>query len=87
MKRIIILLGILASLAAGIDVMSQGTGGPGNPVGLINYEVKIDMHRRIPKEREAMKSMFPQFRTEKQQLFFNETESLYKKWKRTKKKT
>ena len=73
MKRIIILLGILVSLAAGIDVMSQ------NQQGVINYEVKIDMHRRIPKEREGMKLMIPQFRTEKQQLFFNENESLYKK--------
>jgi GLPGLI family protein len=73
MKRIIILLGILISLIAGIDVMSQDTQG------VITYEVKIDMHRRIPKERESMKAMIPQFRTEKQQLFFNATESLYKK--------
>ena len=73
MKRIILLLGILVSLAAAIDVMSQGTEG------VITYEVKIDMHRRIPKEREGMKAMVPQFRIEKQQLFFNDTESLYKK--------
>jgi GLPGLI family protein len=73
MKRIIILLGILTSLVAGIDVMSQDTQG------VITYEVKIDMHRRIPKERESMKAMMPQFRTEKQQLFFNADESLYKK--------
>jgi GLPGLI family protein len=73
MKRLIILLGILASLAAGIDVMSQDTQG------VITYEVKVDMHRRIPKEREGMKAMVPQFRTEKQQLFFNAEESLYKK--------
>ena len=73
MKRIIILLGILTSLVAGIDVMSQDTQG------VITYEVKVDMHRRIPKERESMKAMIPQFRTEKQQLFFNADESLYKK--------
>ncbi|MEJ0029831.1 MAG: hypothetical protein WDO15_05455 [Bacteroidota bacterium] len=47
MKKIIILLGILVSLAAGIDVMSQ------NQQGVINYEVKIDMHRRIPKEEKV----------------------------------
>ncbi|HEX8060603.1 MAG TPA: GLPGLI family protein [Cyclobacteriaceae bacterium] len=73
MKRIIILLGILVSLAAGVDVMSQ------DAQGVITYEVKVDMHRRIPKEREAMKSMVPQFRAERQQLFFNANESLYKK--------
>lgn len=73
MKRIILLLGILVSLAASIEVMSQDTQG------VITYEVKIDMHRRIPKERESMKAMIPQFRTEKQQLFFNADESLYKK--------
>lgn len=73
MKRIIILIGILTSLAAGIEVMSQDTQG------VITYEVKVDMHRRIPKERESMKAMMPQFRTEKQQLFFNGNESLYKK--------
>src|ERR1043165_4124896 len=72
MKRIIILLGMLVSLAAGIDVMSPDQG-------VITYEVKVDMHRRIPKEREAMKSMVPQFRTEKQQLFFTANESLFKK--------
>jgi len=72
MKRIIILLGILVCLI-GIDVMSQDTQG------VITYEVKVDMHRRIPKERENMKAMIPQFRTEKQQLFFNSNESLYKK--------
>ncbi|MEI9919727.1 MAG: GLPGLI family protein [Bacteroidota bacterium] len=73
MKRIIILLGILVSLAAGVDVMSQDLEG------VINYEVKMDMHRRIPKERENMKAMVPQYRTEKQQLFFKGNESLYKK--------
>jgi GLPGLI family protein len=76
MKRIIILLGILVSLVAGIDTMSQNQPGA---TGHITYEVKIDMHRRIPKEREGMKAMVPQFRTEKQQLFFNANESLYKK--------
>jgi GLPGLI family protein len=73
MKRIILLLGILVSLMAGINVASAQSEG------VINYEVKINMHRRIPKEREEMKAMIPEFRTEKQQLFFNATESMYKK--------
>ena len=74
MKRIILLLGIIVSLAAGVNVISAQTSE-----GVINYEVKINMHRRIPKERESMKAMIPEFRTEKQQLFFNSNESLYKK--------
>jgi len=74
MKRLILLLGAIVSLAAGINVISaQSTEG------VINYDVKINMHRRIPKEREAMKAMIPEFRTEKQQLFFNGNESLYKR--------
>jgi GLPGLI family protein len=71
MKKILLLLGILVSLTAANVVFGQGTG-------VINYEVKINMHRNIPPEREAQKAMIPEFRTMKQQLFFNETESLYK---------
>jgi GLPGLI family protein len=71
MKRIIILLGVLTSLTAAHYVFAQTEG-------VITYEVKVDQHRRIPKEREAMKANIPQFRTFKQQLFFKESESLYK---------
>jgi GLPGLI family protein len=75
MKIIIILAGIVVSVVAGINVLTaQNTGE-----GLISYEVKINMHRRIPKEREEMKAMIPEFRTENQQLFFNANQSLYKK--------
>ncbi len=73
MKRIILLLGIIVSLVAGVNVLSAQSSE-----GVINYEVKINMHRRIPKERENMKAMIPEFGTEKQQLFFNGNESLYK---------
>lgn len=72
MKRLLILLGMAVSLAAANTVFGQAAEG------VITYEVKINMHRRIPKEREQMKAMIPEFRTEKQQLFFNDTESLYK---------
>lgn len=75
MKRIIILLGIAVSLIASLNVLPAQT----STEGVINYEVKINMHRRLPKEREDMKAMIPEFRTEKQQLFFNANESLYKK--------
>lgn len=46
--------------------------------GMIQYELRMDMHRRIPEERADMKSMIPQYRTEKYNLFFNPTTSHYK---------
>ncbi len=46
--------------------------------GVITYEVKMDMHRRLPPERAEMKAMIPEYRSTRQQLFFNENESLYK---------
>lgn len=75
MKRILLLLGVAVSLIASINVLTAQTATE----GVISYEVKINMHRRLPKEREDMKAMIPEFRTEKQQLFFNASESLYKK--------
>jgi GLPGLI family protein len=70
MKRIILLLGILVSLTAAHLVFGQTEG-------MITYEVKINMHRNLPKEREEMKNMIPEFRTTEDQLFFNATESLF----------
>lgn len=72
MKTILIVLGVLVSLAAAAVVLGQ------TAEGVITYEVKINMHRTLPKEREAMRSMIPEFRTSQHQLFFNTTESLYK---------
>ena len=72
MKRIIILLGVIVSLTAARIVFGQGTEG------VITYETKINMHRRLPPERAQMKAMIPEFRTTKQQLFFKTAESLYK---------
>lgn len=46
--------------------------------GVINYEVKVNMHRTLPPDRAEMKQMIPEFRTTKHQLFYNEHESLYK---------
>jgi GLPGLI family protein len=73
MKVALLLLGIATSLAT-INVINAQSSE-----GVINYEVKIDMHRRIPKERENMKAMIPQFRTENYQVFFNANESMFKK--------
>ncbi len=72
MKRIILIVGVLVCLVAAHFVFGQ------TPEGVIHYETKINMHRNIPPEREGMKSMIPEFRTTKDQLFFNRNESLYK---------
>lgn len=72
MKRILLVLGIIISLAAVQVVFAQVTEG------VIDYEVKANLHRNIPKEREGMKSMIPEFRTSNQQLFFNAEESIFK---------
>jgi GLPGLI family protein len=72
MKRILLVVGILVSLAAVQFVFGQAIEG------VIDYEIKVNLHRTLPKDREGMKSMIPEFRTSKQQLFFNANESLYK---------
>lgn len=71
MKRIIIFIGVLISVLAVNEVLAQ-------QAGVITYETKANLHRNLPKEREGMKAMIPEFRTTKNQLFFNEIESLYK---------
>ncbi len=50
----------------------------GQTEGVITYEIIINNHRNLAPEREGMKAIVPQFRTFKQQLFFNASESLYK---------
>jgi len=72
MKRILLLAGVLVSLTAARVVFAQA------PEGVITFEVKVNMHRRLPPERAEMKAMIPEFRTMKQQLFFRGTESIYK---------
>lgn len=72
MKRLLILAGILVSLTAAHIVFGQTTEG------VITYDVKVNLHRRLPPERAEMKSMIPEFRTTKEQVFFNTSESLSK---------
>jgi GLPGLI family protein len=71
MKRIVLLIGVVISVFAVRTVVAQQSG-------VITYETKQNLHRNLPKEREGMKAMMPEFRTTKNQLFFNESESLYK---------
>ena len=72
MKTKVIILAIV-----GITLFSNTLTGQ-IAQGVIEYEVTIDVHRSIPPEREEMKAMIPQFRTDRFQLFFNEKESLYR---------
>jgi len=72
MKRILIVIGVLVCVTAAHVVFGQIAEG------VIHYETKINMHRNIPAERESMKAMIPEFRTLKNQLVFNATETLYK---------
>ena len=71
MKRLILVVGILASMAVAQVVFAQSEG-------VITYEAKVNMHRRLPPERAEMKAMIPEYRTTKEQLFFNGEESMYK---------
>lgn len=66
MKRYVLATFILFCIAAKGQVKE----------GTIIYERKADLHRRMPDEQ--MKAMVPQFRTEKQQLFFKDNISVYK---------
>ncbi len=45
--------------------------------GIIVYEEKIDIHKRLPPERQEYKDMIPQFRTQKYELHYNESASMY----------
>ena len=72
MKSIILFLGVIILIIATQVVFGQ------QPEGVITYEIRINVHRTLPADREGMKAMVPEFRIFKQQLFFNPAESLYK---------
>lgn len=73
MIRVLLLfVGVLVSLAAGhIAFVSDSEG-------VIEFEMKTNVHRTLPRDRPKMKSMMPEFRTSKHQLFFRGRESNYK---------
>jgi GLPGLI family protein len=70
MKKLILLAGLLVGVLAMQTVFAQS--------GVITYEMKVNLHRRIPADRQEMKAMIPEFRTSKFTLAFNQDESLYK---------
>lgn len=69
MKHIFITLILIQSLTG---AMSQHTEG------VITYEMKLNMHRRIPEERKHMKEMVPEYNSSTHQLLFDADESYYK---------
>jgi GLPGLI family protein len=71
MKKILLLLGVLICITAAQVVFGQTEGN-------IIYEMKVNLHRTLPKDREEMKAMIPEYRTSQNELVFNASESLYK---------
>jgi len=71
MKKIKLVLGLL------IVLTSLNTSATAQmKEGKISYERKINMHRNLPDPQ--MKSMVPEFRTDKFELIFNESVSLFR---------
>lgn len=70
MRKILLIIGLLAGVLAARVVTAQ--------TGAIQYEDRVNMHRRLPPDRQDMKAMIPEFRTTKFLLSFNTQESLYK---------
>jgi len=72
MRTILLIVGVLASLAIAQVVLAQSTEG------VITYEARTNMWKRIPPEREAMKTMIPEFMVRRAELYFNGAETMYK---------
>jgi GLPGLI family protein len=71
MKKIQLVFGLLIALTSiSINAKAQMKEGK------ISYERKINMHRNLPDPQ--MKSMIPEYRTDKFELIFNESVSLFR---------
>ena len=71
MKKIQLVFGLLIALTS---ISTKATAQMKE--GKISYERKINMHRNLPDPQ--MKSMVPEFRTDKFELIFNESVSLFR---------
>ena len=71
MKKTQLVLGLLVAFTSLTTVASAQM-----KEGKISYERKINMHRNLPDPQ--MKSMVPEFRTDKFELIFNENVSLFR---------
>lgn len=72
MRNISLLTGLTVALISFQVVFGQASEG------VITYEMKVNMHRNLPKDREDLKAMVPEFSTTRFSLSFQENESLYK---------
>jgi len=68
MKKIQLAFALLVALTTTVKAQMKE--------GKISYERKTNMHRNIPDPQ--MKSMIPEFRTDKFELIFNESASLFR---------
>ncbi len=71
MKKIQLVLGLFAAFISMSTVVTAQM-----KEGKISYERKVNMHRNLPDPQ--MKSMIPEFRTDKFELIFNESASLFR---------
>jgi len=71
MKKIQFVFGLLIALTSISTTLTAQM-----KEGKISYERKINMHRNLPDPQ--MKSMIPEFRTDKFELIFNENASLFR---------
>lgn len=71
MKKLVIVIGIIVMIIAARLTFGQSEGA-------ISYDVKVNLHKMLPPDRQDEKAMIPEFRTHKQVLLFNATESLFK---------
>ena len=60
---------VLACMSLSISAQNEG---------MITFQEKVDVHRRLPEDRQEYKEMIPQFRTTNYELHYNENESSYK---------
>ncbi|WP_165823976.1 GLPGLI family protein [Pseudochryseolinea flava] len=72
MKKLIIIIGLLVSITAAHVVLAQTSKS-----GVIVYEVKVNVHRRLPPDAEAMKARIPEYNIHQDQVAFNDQESFY----------
>ena len=71
MKKIQLVLGLFVAFISMSTVVTAQM-----KEGKISYERKVNMHRSLPDPQ--MKSMIPEFRTDKFELIFNESASLFR---------
>lgn len=68
MRKIAILLGVIVPL---MGICQEESG-------IITYEIKINMHRRIPDDRAEMKNMIPEFNVLRAELLYTQEASMFR---------